>query len=200
MRLDYKGLEIGCSEGVYKPSEDSFLLADAVGKEIRAGDSVLELGAGTGIVSLVAAGKAAAVTAVDVNPEAVELARKNAALNYIKNFLVKKSDLFSNVKDRYDLIIFNAPYLPTGPEENVKGEINRAWDGGPDGRRVINRFLREAKRYLKKDGRLLLLESSLSSYEKSVRFLEKRDFKVSIVARKKLEWEELVVMKAEMSS
>lgn len=191
--LELYGLKIKTSEMVYEPAEDTFLLISALALEkpgLR-GKHVLEIGTGSGIIALFAARKAKSVTAVDINPEAVKCAKKNAARNNIKNIEFMQSDLFPDIKRKFDIIVFNPPYLP---DEPLTPDI--ALDGGPDGRRVIERFLKGAPKFLNPCGKILLLESSLSHYEKTIAHFKNMGLSAEITARRKFGWEELVVIKA----
>lgn len=184
------GLQIKTSGRVYEPAEDTFLLISALQKSDLKNKTVLEIGTGSGIVALFAAQLAKSVIAVDINPNAVKCAKENAARNKIKNIKFKKSDLFKNISEKFDIIIFNPPYLP---DEPITQDI--ALDGGPDGRKVIERFLICAPKFLNPKGKILLLESSLSHYEKTLEHIKKIGLSAEIVTRQKFDWEELVVMK-----
>lgn len=140
-------------EGVYAPHDDTFLMLQCV--EVDKGDKVLEMGCGTGIVAIHCARRGAEVTAVDINPVAVECALRNAELNRVALRTIR-SDLFSHVPGRYDLVLFNPPYLPVQEE----GGLEAAWSGGRGGLEVVQRFLGEAIYHLRPGGRLLLLVSS----------------------------------------
>lgn len=197
MIIKYKGFSIETDENVYEPSDDTYLLLDSLEMiGITAGSRVLEVGCGTGIISIAVSGLVASVVACDINPHAVDVCKRNAARNKAKNVEVVRSDLFSDVSGKFDLIVFNTPYLPQSLDETVSGEINHAWDGGLDGRKVIERFLFEVSSYLSEGGRIVFLESSLSDYEKSLSYLESAGFKVKIINRLKLHFEELVVIEA----
>lgn len=77
--------------------------------------SFLELGCGTGIISVLAAKKGASVTASDINPTAIKNARLNARKNKVKIDVVL-SDLFKNIPPQvFDYIIINPPYYPKTP-------------------------------------------------------------------------------------
>lgn len=146
---------------VYEPAEDSFLLQRHVEKEVRG--AVLDMGTGSGIQAITAALKpeVTKVVAVDINPEALEEAEENAVSAGVSGKIeFRLGDLFQAVgEERFDYILFNPPYLPSHPEER-RDEATRAWDGGPTGAEVIRRFLREAGRYLKPGGRILLVLST----------------------------------------
>ncbi|VVB60123.1 putative S-adenosylmethionine-dependent methyltransferase [uncultured archaeon] len=103
-----------------------------------------------------------------------------------------KSSKASNASERkFDLIVFNPPYLPDEPIYK-----NIALDGGKDGRQIIERFLKDAPKFLNPHGKIILLESSLSRYEKTLLHFKKIGFSAKAIARQKFDWEELVVIEA----
>lgn len=176
---------------VYEPAEDSMLLADNLG--VCGGDLVLDMGTGTGFLALLAAIKAKRVLGVDVNSRAIDVARGNALLNNIKNVEFRVSDLFSDIKDEvFDLIIFNPPYLPVD-EIDVLG---RSWSGGSKGLDVIRRFLKSAHDYLNEGGGIQLLVSSFNDLDELREILNENNFGFEILAKKKLWFEEIYVIKA----
>jgi release factor glutamine methyltransferase len=189
----YYGINIGLCDGVYEPDVDTFLLAENIC--VRKGENVLDMGTGTGLLGLIAAKAAREVLAVDINPLALRCANENALRNGISNMKFRLSDLFSNVSEAYDLIIFNPPYLPTEKGEPKDGR-SLAWDGGADGRRVIDRFLESFVEHLFPGGRLITVACSLSGCERTIEILEDKNFKVSIRAAKKLDFEKLSLIRA----
>jgi release factor glutamine methyltransferase len=144
--------------GVYPPSEDTLLLLDCLG-DVR-GRSVLEMGCGTGIIALHCAAAGAEVMAVDVNPRAVACARANAERNGM-SLRVLLSDLFQEVQGKFEVIVFNPPYLPG----EALDDIDRSWAGGRDGVAVLARFLSAAREHLSPGGSIYLLLSSLMDEE-----------------------------------
>ena len=193
MKTFYQDLELEVKEEVYEPREDSFLLADAISELDLKGKKVLDIGTGSGILSLVCAREAEHVLGVDINSEAIEIARENAEKNEFNNVTFLKSDLFVNVEEKFDLIVFNPPYLPEDEENDLQG--SETWNGGENGRKVIDKFLQKFPSHLKKGGEVLLLQSSLSSIEDTFHKLEP-DFEPEIMREKKVPWEKLVVIKA----
>lgn len=146
---------------VYRPSHDTFLLAHAVGHEVQPGDRFLEVGCGAGLVAMVAARRGAAVTATDLNPEAVALARANAADNGVA-VDVRHADLLDGLAGPFDVVAFNPPYLPTGPGDVVPGPLNLAFDGGRDGNETVLRFAAQAARLAPLPRAILVVHSSLA--------------------------------------
>ena len=153
--MEYKdGLDMAEDPEVYPPSEDSILLTESL--DIRIGEKVLEIGTGSGIVSIQCALNGADVVCGDINPRAVALARRNAAANGV-DIDVRETDVYSNIEGRFDTIVFNLPYLPVEDE----GELAKAWSGGPDGLGPLPRLLEEAHEHLLPDGRVVVVVSSL---------------------------------------
>lgn len=136
---------------IYEPAEDSFLLQKYVRK--YAEGKVLDVGTGSGIQAITALEKTKDVLAVDINPEAVKLLKE-------KGIKAKVSNLFSNVKGKFNLIIFNPPYLPEDKEEPKDSAT--ATTGGKKGYELTEKFLKQAKSFLEKEGRILMVCSSLT--------------------------------------
>lgn len=179
---------------VYSPSDDSFLLVECIKKEDLSNKSCLDMGCGSGVESeaMLLAG-AKSVLAVDINPNALAETKKRIKTSFpghiFKLFKSKKSNLFSNVKNKFDFISFNPPYVPS---DEIK------WvdlDGGKEGREIIDKFIPQAKKHLNKNGVLLLLITSLNKPSAVKKILKENGFSVRVVGRKKLFFECLFVLK-----
>jgi release factor glutamine methyltransferase len=181
-------------ENVYEPAEDSFLFAENL--SVRQGCKVVDMGTGCGILAVIAAKKAGKVVAIDVNPYAVKCAKNNAEMNGVDNRVsFIQGDLFAPLRTRkeFDLILFNAPYLPS--EENEKNSwMGRAWAGGTSGRNVIDRFLFEVPKHIRPGGEVMLMQSTLSNVEQTLRNLEERGLEANVIAKQDLPFFESLVL------
>jgi len=162
----YKGIKIRGCEDVYEPSDDTFLLLESLEHINLAGKRAIEIGTGTGIISIYLAKKGAIVDAVDINPQAVSCAKRNAKENSVI-IEVYESSFFERVGDKkFDLIIFNPPYLPEDEEDRKCVDVlTLAWMGGKGGIEKTERFLYDAKEYLRENGEIYVVLSSLSEID-----------------------------------
>jgi release factor glutamine methyltransferase len=179
-------------ENVYEPAEDSFLFAENL--EVKAGESVLDMGTGCGILGILAAKKGCSVVAVDVNPYAVRCSRENAKLNNVRGKMAFiQGDLFTPLREAegFDVILFNAPYLPAD-EHEADSWIGRAWAGGATGRQIIDRFISEAPKHLKRSGRVLLMQSTLANVGGSLRKFAECRLSARVVAERALPFFETI--------
>lgn len=167
---------------IYVPREDSFLLQKIVKKEVKPNDKVLDMGTGSGIQAITASEISNNITATDINPECVE------QLNHPRIKTIQ-SNLFENIQDKFDLIIFNPPYLPRDPNEPEDSALTTT--GGEKGSEIIEEFLKQAKNHLNKEGRILLLYSSLSGNIENI--AKRENYNIKIIAKQKLSFEEIYV-------
>ena len=149
-------IEIKTFEGVYEPAEDSWMMCKYLPNE---SGSVLEIGCGSGIISIHLAKKGNQVTSVDINPKAVNATKFNAKQNQV-NIEVLEGNMFEKVKDRkFDFIVCNPPYLPP-TDKYDDPELALAVEGGSTGSEFTIEFLSKAGEYLKKNGNIYLIVSS----------------------------------------
>ena len=178
-------IDIAEDPEVYPPSDDSILLIESL--DVVPGEKVLEVGCGSGVVSIHCAKNGCDVTAVDVNPRAVELARRNAGANGA-DIPVFESDVYGNVDGVFDTIVFNLPYLPVDEE----GLLAKAWSGGPDGLGPLPRLLEGAPDHLIPGGRVVVVVSSLTEPRALEEALE--GYEVRTIGEQRLFFERLSVL------
>lgn len=147
---------------IYQPSEDSFLMSNILKQNLplllanNPNLKFLEIGTGSGIhlqTAFNSGVKRENIFSSDIN--------KNSVLHCSSlGFNCIYSDLFEKINGKYDLIIFNPPYLPEDKQEPKSSRV--ATTGGKKGSEIILRFLHQAKNHLNKEGKIFLITSSLS--------------------------------------
>ncbi len=162
---EFYGYPIKVDERVLIPRPETELLVRQAVSTVRGGDSVLDLCTGSGAVAVaiaceVSKDRAVSVTATDISDGALALARENARLNKA-NVTFVKSDLFENVRGRFNVITANPPYVPTAelaglPEDVREFEPRIALDGGADGLDFYRRIAAKVSRYIARGGMLIM--------------------------------------------
>jgi len=169
---------------MYPPKEDSFFLSEELKKHLKSKNKkikILDMGTGSGIQAETCFGLGFKnILCCDIDRESITHAKK-------LGFKAIKSNLFNSIKTRFDLIIFNPPYLPEHKYDREKDTT-----GGKSGDETILRFLKQAKKHLNKNGEILLLISSLTPTDRIAEELEKYNHK--IIAEKNIFFEKLKIL------
>jgi release factor glutamine methyltransferase len=193
-------VDVQADERVYSPSEDSYLLMDSM--KVAKGSIVLDIGTGTGILAMQAVSLGASkVVAVDINPFASRCAMKNVLSNgFGSKISILTGDLFSMLRktSEFDIILFNPPYLRTDESEYNSGWLEKSWAGGRNGRVVIDRFIDNVQSHLRPNGIVFMLQPS-NGLSATIKKLRRIKMRASVVARRKLFFEELVVLSVKHS-
>lgn len=167
------GLELAVNRDVLIPRPETELLAERgwtflnqLSTPNPQPSTVLDFGTGSGCLAIALACKCppAEVYALDISPEALALARQNAARHGVaERIRFLQGDGFAAVPEgaRFDLIISNPPYIPSGEIAALQPEVRdhdprRALDGGADGLDYGRRLAAESPRFLNPLGRLML--------------------------------------------
>ena len=168
--------------GVFTPRSDTWLLADVMrsGQQPPRDADVLELGTGSGVIGVAAAQSGArSVTVVDVSRRALVTATINARLNGVR-VTPRRGDLFAPVAgQQFDLIVSNPPYLPS--DDIPTRGASRAWEGGPDGRGLLERICADVATHLRPGGSVLLVHSSVNDVARTLDALEQAGLQADIV-------------------
>lgn len=200
-RVHFGNKVFNICEDIYEPAEDSFLFAENL--DVQKGAEVMDVGAGSGLLAILAAEKAGNVLALDVNPFAVRCTKANAALNSVESKLgFMQADLLTalNPKAKFDLILFNAPYIPSDEHES-ESWIGRSWAGGVNGREVVDRFIMQVPPHLKACGRVLLMQSTLTGVEETINKFAAYNLCACVKAEQKLPFfETLTLIEAKAST
>ncbi len=153
--------------GVFRPISDSLMLADAARAWSRPGTRALDLFTGSGVVAVAAAQGGAESWAVDLSRRAVACAAANGLLNGVR-VRARRGDMLEPLGERrFDLITANPPYVPGIEPHRARGGA-RAWEAGPDGRRLLDRFLVEAPPRLAPGGRVAVVHSSIIGLDETL--------------------------------
>lgn len=172
---------------IYSPSEDSYFLSDTIKKQFKKNKDkslkILDMGSGTGV-------QAESCIKLGIDKKNIILADINKdSVSHCKSlgFNAIQSNLFESIpkNNKFDIIIFNPPYLPIDKKEPKDSRL--ATTGGKHGSEIINRFLKQAKDFLANKGKIILLTSSLT---KNINW---DGYKKELLAKKKLFFEELYV-------
>lgn len=172
---EFMGLEFAVNEHVLVPRQDTEVLVESVLETLKPGMKVLDMCTGSGciLISLMKLQQASIknqeneVTevkriicgvGVDISEDALKVAKENAEkLGVNADFI--QSDLFENVRGKYDVIVSNPPYIPTSVIEELKEEVKfhdplLALDGKEDGLYFYRKIVEKSPEYLKVGGQL----------------------------------------------
>lgn len=185
--VDFCGCTIKVDERVLIPRPETEQLAEIAIKTVEEGDKVLDMCTGSGCLAIAiakgCAGKNISVTAADVSDAAIMLAKENANLNSAVVHFVQ-TDLFDNIRGRFNVIVCNPPYIKTAEIAELDREVKDfepriALDGGEDGLDFYRRLAREINRYVARGG-MLILEVGEDQAAEVLRLFEKRDYAIVI--------------------
>lgn len=160
---------------VWAPTSFAKNMAPHLTKSIQKGNAVLELGLGSGVLAILAAKLGATrVVALDINQQAIPLATQNWQLNHLSKDSMdfRHSDLWSALNDTdqqaFDVIWSNPPVLPVIKEINQVSNTRDDFEvAGDDGRKVLDAVLSQAGAYLKPQGQLLTIATSLQGWQQT---------------------------------
>ena len=178
------------TEYIYSPEEDTFLLSRIIQK--YAVNNALEIGTGSGLLALELEVNNRFVVGVDLDFNALNELRisiaKQKTGSRINIICCDSASPFRG--DVFDLVVFNPPYLPS---EKIN---DTTIDGGPSGVEISKAWFKDASRILRKDGRIVFLSSSISDVNGLFDYSRKLGFKVNVLKRKQLFFEELLAIEA----
>ncbi len=165
----------------YPPSEDTFFIVDNI--ENEKGDFALDIGSGSGYLTKLLSENFSFVVGTDINYEVL----KHQTYKTKNLICCNGSDA---LKIKFDLIVCNLPYLATDEILDV------ATDGGNEGFEIPKQIIDSAYNNIKKNGKFIFVTSSLSNYQKLIDYTSKLGLKTRIMAKKKLFFEELILVEA----
>ena len=141
-KIDFKPVK----KGAYYFDMTTLVLTKLLLRKINKDDRVLDMGTGTSSIIGLTLWKQCGcyVVCSDINPEIVSMAQENVEFNQAP-IQVKHSNLFENIEEDFDVVVFNPPYVPTkkGTMSNLSKQFQSQWDGGEDGSVIVKQFLDE---------------------------------------------------------
>ncbi|XP_045777759.1 methyltransferase N6AMT1 [Maniola jurtina] len=187
---------------VYEPAEDSFLLIDALEKDLgylklKNPTFCLEVGSGSGVV-ITAFGIAFPNTfcfSTDINFKACIMSRSTAIRNKVLLDAVNMDLVTSFVDEKFDVVIFNPPYVVTETNECGGCGIAASWAGGVKGREITDRLLHMIPKILTKNGTFYLLLIKENIPLEVVHIMSQYGYKSETVITRKVRNEQQMVLK-----
>ncbi|MFX1314391.1 MAG: HemK2/MTQ2 family protein methyltransferase [Promethearchaeota archaeon] len=207
-------------ENVYYPSDDTFLLIDYFkqnvnenyfdGIKVNQIKNILDLGTGTGIIAIFfqlikqkISNFNPKIYASDILEEALICAKINEKLNSIENEIIfLKSDLFESfpmsLKNTFDVVIFNPPYLPSldlDVEKERKKSIDYSWNGGKKGYEILLKFIDQVKNYLylQNSSYIYFISSSRVNLHDLIDIIKQKGFENEILNKKHIFFEDIIL-------
>ena len=165
----------------YPPSEDTFFLADHIKSE--KGKSALDIGSGSGYLSSILEKSFPLVVGTDI---LFNVLRKRDY--YAGNIICCNGADALNYK--FEFVICNLPYLDTNEILDIRT------DGGKDGLEIQKKIIDSVQSCVISGGKLIYVTSSLSNFQKLIDYTELKGFRAQIAAKKKLFFEELILVEA----
>ncbi len=159
---------------IYKPSDDTFLLAEYIND--MKGNKALDVCTGSGYIADILSRNFKQVIAIDIDINALENAIKRDNISYIC------CSGASAINTKFDLITMNPPYLPSDRIDDI------AIDGGKEGMEVTLPIIEDCLNLMHKDSKMLVVSSSLANISRLDRFNAK------IVRRKRIGFEEIMIV------
>src|SRR5690606_5511290 len=180
----FSRMELIAPPGVYRPQNDTWMLAEAVATAGVRDADVLDVRTGTGALAIAALQSGArSATGLDVSAKAIAAAWLNARRHRVP-LRVRRGDIRNLRNQQYNVVLSNPPYVPSMLAQ-ASGAA-RAWDAGVDGREILDPLCSSVNRLLRPQGFLLLVQSVLSHPEVSVRMLREAGLDADIVERRTL--------------
>jgi HemK-related putative methylase len=217
--------KIDCSyKDVYAPSDDTYLIIDYFKDHINENyfdrldlkkiKNILDMGTGTGIIALflqevkkINSNFSPKIFASDILENAIKCAKLNEILNNLKKDITFiHSDLFKkfpgNLKNSFNVIIFNPPYLPSFKFNNkvrTKKSIDNSWDGGKTGFELFLEFILQAKPFINLNQKFYIyyVSSSISHFQDINEQLEMSGFKNTTLKKKHIFFEDIILNRLE---
>ena len=199
-KQEFMGLDFYVDSNVLIPQPDTEILLEEVIKLCRKNAKVLDLCTGSGAIGVSIAKniEASYVTMSDISDKALEIAKRNSENNQVMdkcNFVL--SDMFENIKEKFDIIVSNPPYIKEEVikklDKEVQNEPHLALDGGKDGLKFYKIISQNAYKYLTEDG-ILALEIGYDQKDEVIDLLKAEGRYTDIYCKKDLAGNDRIIV------
>lgn len=159
---NFYGLDLLVDKRALIPRYETEILVDLIINDNSNNKKILDIGTGSGAISLALSKnlKDSKVIGVDISKNAIDLANENKIKLNINNVEFKESDIFSNIEEKFDIIVSNPPYINKEDFEKLDNKLyyepQNALYGGEDGLYFYKRIIKNAKNFLNKNGKIYL--------------------------------------------
>ena len=182
-KKEFFNIELSVAPGVLIPRPETELLVELVIEFLDSADNqaptpkILDLGTGSGAIGLALAKNipSSQVTCVDISPDALAIAKKNAALLGLNTVQFHEGSWLEGLNDQFDVIVSNPPYIPAGDQHLSMGDLrfepSSALTDHDDGLSAYRQIFQQAPAHLKKGG-LIVVEHGYDQSEAVCQLLE----------------------------
>ena len=207
-KQEFMGLEFYVDENVLIPQPDTEILVEEVINTCRGracacpqkNIKILDLCTGSGAIGISIAKNIdnSEITLSDISDDALNVAKKNCINNGFENEIkIIQSDLFENIKDKFDIILSNPPYIKSDIiktlDKEVQNEPILALDGGEDGLDIYRKIIEQACEYLNENG-YLCLEIGYDQKEEVIKLIEETNKYTNIYSKKDLAGNDRIII------
>lgn len=161
-KWNFYGLDLLVDKRALIPRYETEILVDLIINDNSNNKKILDIGTGSGAISLALSKnlKDSKIIGVDISKNAIDLANENKIKLNINNVEFKESDIFSNIDDKFDIIVSNPPYINKEDFEKLDNKLyyepQNALYGGEDGLYFYKKIIKNAKNFLNKNGKIYL--------------------------------------------
>lgn len=161
-KWNFYGLDLLVDKRALIPRYETEILVDLIINDNSNNKKILDIGTGSGAISLALSKnlKDSKIIGVDISKNAIDLANENKIKLNINNVEFKESDIFSNIEEKFDIIVSNPPYINKEDFEKLDNKLyyepQNALYGGEDGLYFYKKIIKNAKNFLNKNGKIYL--------------------------------------------
>ena len=161
-KWNFYGLDLLVDKRALIPRYETEILVDLIINDNSNNKKILDIGTGSGAISLAISKnlKDSKIIGVDISKKAIDLANENKIKLNINNVEFKESDIFSNIDEKFDIIVSNPPYINKKDFEKLDKKLyyepQNALYGGEDGLYFYKKIIKNSKNFLNKNGKIYL--------------------------------------------